>query len=72
MSATEKKTYYACKVCGCTDIEAEFWVELNTMKVTDDAGSDTNWCPQCQRGSSRQPGILARRDAELGSTAVAI
>lgn len=26
------RTFYMCSECGCTDIEAEYWVRLNTIR----------------------------------------
>ena len=44
---------YGCVHCGCTDIEYQSWVEVNTGIVTDDCGSNNRWCPQCQDSESR-------------------
>ena len=42
---------FGCTHCGCTDIEYQSWVELNTGIVTDDCGSSDIWCPQCEAES---------------------
>ncbi len=44
---------FGCSECGCTDIEHESWVETNTGKVTDDCGSLSVWCPQCENADNR-------------------
>jgi hypothetical protein len=50
---TPNGPYYGCEACGCTDIEYQCWVELNTGKPTDDCGSLNVWCPQCDDAESR-------------------
>lgn len=38
--------YEACDECGCTDIQSECWVTVNTSEVQDSSG-DGYFCPQC-------------------------
>jgi hypothetical protein len=39
---------WKCKECGCTEVEAQFWVKLNTAEVTTESDDDTVWCPYCE------------------------
>lgn len=48
-----RKPLFGCAYCGCTDIEYESWVEVNTGNVTDDCNSRNRWCPQCQDSETR-------------------
>ncbi len=42
-----KPQLYCCPDCGCTDIQGQFWCNLNTDQIHDGA-ADGNWCPQCE------------------------
>ncbi len=46
--AAQEGQLYGCSECGCTDIEYECWVLLNTNEMTDDCGGSNIWCPQCE------------------------
>lgn len=41
---------YRCKKCNSTNVEAKYWVNLNTFKIQDiaDDDSDQNWCQNCE------------------------
>lgn len=40
---------YACKVCGCTDVECSAWITVNTEELSSSDGPvDNCWCPQCE------------------------
>ncbi len=50
-------TVYCCRECGCTDVDGQFWVSLNTIETIDGKGEvgalnndcgDEYWCPQCE------------------------
>ena len=39
---------YKCKECNSTNVEAKYWVNLNTFKIIADDDSDENWCQDCE------------------------
>ena len=43
---------YRCDNCGSTKVESKTWVGVNTGKLGEHAGGDTdeedNWCPDCE------------------------
>lgn len=40
--------YYACPVCGCTDVETQTWVKTNTNEPTDCVDNEEYFCPRCE------------------------
>ncbi len=42
--------WYACPVCGCTDVQVQNWVYVNTEEVVDSCGGYA-WCVQCGNGA---------------------
>ena len=52
-SVEKRGPYYGCAACGCTDIEYQCWVAMNTDRPTDDCGSSNVWCPQCEDSEGR-------------------
>lgn len=38
---------FACPTCGCTDVQATGWYEINSGKLCGDDGSGECFCPQC-------------------------
>lgn len=39
----------ACPECGCTDVQDQVWLEINTEEPMDSCESYM-WCPQCAAG----------------------
>lgn len=42
-------SWSACPECGCTDVQDQVWLELNTEEPMDSCESYM-WCPQCAAG----------------------
>lgn len=45
---TPNSAHWRCRYCGCEDIEAVAFVNMNTDKVVSWDGTADYWCPRCE------------------------
>lgn len=42
------ETCLVCNNCGSTDVDAQGWVNINTLEFQDWCDDDTNFCNSCE------------------------
>ena len=58
--------WWACPECGCTDVQDQVWIDVNTDEPHDSCDRYM-WCPQCAQGDGE---TLA--DGEIGGGLVEV